>query len=157
MRGDHSSFWAKVERRGLGECWLWCACINDSGYGSVRFRGKQSLAHRVSFELAHGRQPTPCCLHRCDTPACVNPAHLYEGTQAENISDRHDKGRDNKGDRHSWTRVADADVQLMRAEWLLCRVTRKELAQSYGVDRSTVSRILRGKRRTSSHPHADHG
>ena len=85
-------FWSKVDRS--GECWLWTAA-KVQGYGS--FDGRR--AHRVAWELAYGPIPKgvgyhgTCVLHRCDTPACVNPAHLRLGTQADNMADRDAKGR----------------------------------------------------------------
>lgn len=79
-------------------CWLWTASVRHR-YGSIRTSStKCSSAHRVSWELHHGPIPEGICvLHRCDTPTCVNPDHLFLGTQLDNIKDRDQKGRNKKG------------------------------------------------------------
>ena len=87
-------FESGVDRSGGPDaCHPWTGKLDTSGYGVLDVEKKMQRAHRVSFFLAHGRWPKPCCLHRCDTPACVNESHLFEGTQLENIADRHAKGR----------------------------------------------------------------
>lgn len=79
----------------LGPCWLWTAATNSSGYGCLRVRGVLLLAHRVMWKLAHGRAAPVDreVLHRCDTPACVRPSHLWIGTHAQNMADAKRKGR----------------------------------------------------------------
>lgn len=78
-------------------CWLWTGAMTTEGYGQIRADGKQRktlVAHRVSHELYNGPIPSGLfVLHKCDTPACVNPAHLSTGTQKENIHDCISKGR----------------------------------------------------------------
>jgi hypothetical protein len=89
-------FWAKVDK--TGECWLWTAAVNSSGYGRLQVGGRGGpgveLAHRFSWKLATGIDPGPLCvLHVCDNPPCVNPDHLVLGTQSANIRDMVGKGR----------------------------------------------------------------
>ena len=96
-------FWTKVEK--TEGCWLWRGALSRKGYGSFRadaIGGRQS--HRVAWELTHGPIPDGLfVLHRCDTPRCVNPAHLWLGTAADNSRDMALKGRAASGERHRET------------------------------------------------------
>jgi hypothetical protein len=91
-------FEARTSRH-AGACWLWTGSRSAEGYGSIRVDGKMRKAHRVAWELANGPIPAgagahgTCVLHRCDNPSCVNPDHLFLGTNADNARDRQAKGR----------------------------------------------------------------
>jgi hypothetical protein len=101
-RPQEDRFWDNVDKStGLGptgDCWLWRGWLQPNGYGRGRFDGKNRLAHRVSYQLANGSitEGHYIC-HRCDTPACVNPAHLFSGTPEVNVQDMMAKGRNANG------------------------------------------------------------
>lgn len=84
----------------VGDCWLWTGPTSADGYGYLRIgsrsdgtRGSVRI-HRLAYELAHGPVPKGLCVcHSCDHPQCINPAHLWVGTRAQNNADRVRKGR----------------------------------------------------------------
>lgn len=82
-------FWRNVEIRGDDECWPYTGHIDRDGYGKYQRHG----AHREAFHLATGRRALFSVLHSCDNPPCCNPAHLREGTQADNIAECVSKNR----------------------------------------------------------------
>lgn len=87
-------FFEKVSPEPNTGCWLWTAAVNEWGYGVLWWEGRMRRAHHVSFELAGGELLRGQILrHRCDTPCCVNDAHLLAGTHADNARDREERGR----------------------------------------------------------------
>lgn len=86
-------FWEKVDRRGPDECWMWHGSLSNP-YGAIHVDGKEIRASRFSYELHFGSIPDGLnVLHKCDTPGCINPNHLFLGTQLENMQDCKRKGR----------------------------------------------------------------
>jgi len=85
-------FWSRVNK--TDACWLWTGYRDPNGYGSLGVDCKNRLAHRFSFELHNGAIPAGLFIcHKCDVPSCVNPNHLFAGTQKENMMDCSRKGR----------------------------------------------------------------
>lgn len=142
-------FWPKVRGGAPDECWEWQASRTPGGYGRIGCGdrvGGWAAAHRVSWELHHGPIPSGLLvLHRCDNPPCVNPAHLFLGTHADNGADRDAKGRRNdaRGERHASARLTVEQVREIRAQ--LGDVPKKELARRYGVRYQSIQAIASGK------------
>lgn len=79
-------------------CWNWTGGTDSSGYGSFGYKGKTIASHRISYELFIGQIPDGLhILHKCDNRKCVNPEHLWVGTNNDNVQDRVKKGRSKKG------------------------------------------------------------
>ena len=87
-------FWKRVRIASNESCWQWIGEVSIDGYGRFWVRkGHRIAAHRVSWMLANKVTPTGVICHSCDNPGCVNPAHLWHGTQADNMRDKVSKGR----------------------------------------------------------------
>ena len=90
-------FWSKVSKsRKADGCWIWSGARAGNGYGTLKRgeRGLTKLAHRISWELHNGPVPDGMLVcHRCDSPPCVNPAHLFLGTMKDNVHDMLAKSR----------------------------------------------------------------
>lgn len=135
-------------------CWLWTGDLwsrsPGQDYGRMHFRGRQHRAHRVSWMLHRGSTPGRLhVLHRCDVPRCVNPAHLFLGTNLDNVADRVRKGRSGRaphpGDQHPMRKLSEAQVRAIRQ-----RLTEGErgcdLAAEFGVSRPTITDIKTGRK-----------
>jgi HNH endonuclease len=143
-----SRFWRHVTLR--PGCWLWRGACIWSGYGRLpwgttiagkRVR-KNLLAHRVSWEINYGPVPPGLLvLHRCDTPACVRPSHLFLGTQAANMADKVAKGRQNRGDTHGRRKLNEKQVRAI----LRAKGTEERIAQRYGITQGHVNEIRNRK------------
>lgn len=88
-------FMDKVSPEALTGCWLWAGAVNNRGYGKIWDGEKLEMAHRMSWRLHRGPLGALKVLHHCDTPACVNPQHLFLGTLSDNTQDMLAKNRGN--------------------------------------------------------------
>ena len=119
-------------------CWIWNGATLPKGYGTMHGRRQTLLTHRVAYELAFGPIPDGrMVLHRCDTPACVRPSHLFLGTAADNTLDMVLKNRHQR----SCKLTAD-DVRRIR-ELSHQGLLQREIAARFGIAQTTVSYALR--------------
>lgn len=146
----HAFFAQKFERITETGCWLWMAALigpnagnpNAYEYGRFTMNGRRLLAHRASWELHFGAIPRGLKVcHSCDVSLCVNPAHLFLGTQIENMWDAVAKGRIASGERVHRARLTQADVAAIRASG----ERSVDLARRYSIDSGQISRIRHGK------------
>jgi hypothetical protein len=127
-------------------CWLWLATLGNEGYGQiVAFNKRVSLAHRLSWELHTGEDPGEFKVcHRCDNRICVNPEHLFLGSDAENVADKVNKNRHAKGIKIHNAVLNDGIVRDMRRDWCsgetVASISRK-YGFSHSATRSAVNRI----------------
>jgi hypothetical protein len=143
-------FWNKVKK--TDGCWNWTAARCRS-YGIFAPDGKVPTgAHRVSWRLAFGEIPDGLfVLHKCDNPLCVRPDHLFLGTQSDNIKDKVNKGRQQRGSGAGGAKLTERDVMEIKARALRGEKTRA-LADYYGVSFGNVWMILTGKTWTHVSP-----
>ena len=135
-------FWEKVVKEPNSGCWLWTAAVDNDGYGNLALGTGCRLAHRVSWELHNGPIPTGLhVLHKCDTPPCVNPAHLFLGTHADNMADAISKGR--RGPR--WTPKLTQETVIEIRQRMSNGDTQAAIAAHYGVAQPTISNIKTGR------------
>jgi hypothetical protein len=150
MEPLETRFWAKVDKTtSTTGCWLWTGALANSGYGAIG-RGRRcdgvARAHVLSFEWTNGPVPNGMVVcHRCDTPACVNPAHLFAAPQTENIADMNRKGRGvspprGAGENNPSAKLDYLDVALVRTT-LAHGMPHRRIARELGVGKSTISRI----------------
>lgn len=132
------------------KCWIWIGNTNADGYGTFWYKGRASLSHRVSYRLHRGPIPKgKLVLHTCDNRACVNPAHLFLGSDADNIKDMHNKGRAvhnaPKGSANKRAKLIEDQVVEIRRLYGLGQHSQKQLANQFGVGTTTIDCILRRK------------
>lgn len=144
-------FWSKVAMTQHG-CWLWQATTMIDGYGQFGVDGRVELAHRVAYELLAGPIPDGLYVcHRCDTPSCVRPSHLFLGTPQDNVDDMHAKGRATKaaGERSGNARLTDDQVVEIRTRRADGETT-YALAAEFGITPQYVGQLAAGTWRQSA-------
>lgn len=132
---------------GATGCWEWNRALTKGGYGSTRYNGVQTTAHRAFF--AHYVADIPAgmvVMHSCDNRRCCNPAHLSLATQNENMADGARKGRINRGEANpGGGKLTAAQALLVRNAWR-AGVNHNVIAEAFGISKVTVWEIGRGKK-----------
>lgn len=150
--GDVRRFWSKVDRGGPDDCWRWQGTVTTGGYGTMRLTkgGRaQVTASRIAFYVATGHHPGDLFVcHRCDNPICVNPAHLFVGSQKDNMQDCAIKGRCRTGDLPKGLAHHNARLDPLKVRAIRGRVRGGEsmasVARAHGVSETAISRVVQG-------------
>jgi hypothetical protein len=116
-----------------------------NGYGRVTWKNQeQYYAHRLSYELFRGPIPSGCVVcHHCDNRKCVNPDHLFIGTQKDNLADMAAKKRSCLGEKNGQAKLTEKQACAIRS--LAGARTTSELAETYGVSRHLIRKIQIGE------------
>lgn len=138
-------FWSHVDTSGgMFACWPWTGFRGRPGYGQL---GRNLRANRVAYELHNGPIPPDGVIcHTCDNPSCVNPAHLFLGTQLDNIADATRKGRVRHGEGHYHAKLTADDVREIRQRYAAGGISYSRLASLYGISIGTVGKLVRRQR-----------
>jgi hypothetical protein len=141
-------FWEKVARGGDDECWEWQASRNRNGYGKFKAQGIVQNASRVAWLIANDHRGWGIVVrHTCDNPGCCNPAHLISGTQADNIGDMKERGRNRNGrmpgDENPRSKLTASDVKVIRQR-IMGGETNRAIARDYPVSCGMISKIRTG-------------
>jgi hypothetical protein len=135
-------FEAKIERVTESGCWIWMGATQKADYGAIAINRKPQPAHRVFYKLFRGMIPQGMYVcHRCDVSLCVNPEHLFLGTQLDNIRDAKRKNRIPAGKSHGQAKLTEDDVREIRSS----SGGTVRLARQYGVSHQLISQIRSGQ------------
>lgn len=144
---NENLFWNKVNK--TNTCWVWLAYKNNKGYGQfgVRINKKIKMhgAHRVSWQIHFGEIPKGLLVcHKYDNTSCVNPKHLFLGTNQDNMNDRNKKGRQAKGEKIHTAVNTQKEINKIR---LLYQqgCSQKFLIRKFGICSSQICRIVNYK------------
>ena len=160
--------WSQVLKAEADACWLWQGRKNNKGYGLITLgHDTTMLVHRLAYELTYGTiMPGLFCLHRCDTPLCCRPDHLWLGSQTDNMRDMSQKGRSIgqrhpermargerngaythpekvlRGEQNGQSKLTDAIVREIRQMHASKQWTRKQIGAFFGVGKSAIDKVL---------------
>ena len=136
---------AKVLRIPEAGCWVWMGSTQVRGYGEIISNNRKHLAHRASYEAFVGKIPKGMYVcHACDNVACVNPNHLFLGTQKQNLQDMANKGRSTRGVKNPMAKLTEEQVKEIKQGFAAAK-TDMELAKQFNMSRQGINGIRKGK------------
>ena len=137
---------SKVEKIPEAGCWIWMGATQVRGYGELISHGRKHFAHRASYQAFVGPIPEGMNVcHSCDNVYCVNPAHLFLGTQKQNLEDMAKKGRSTIGERNPMAKLTEENVREIK-EHLKQGHHPYQIGKRFGVTASAINLIKLGKR-----------
>jgi DNA-binding transcriptional regulator YiaG len=137
---------SKVEKIPESGCWVWMGTTTSRGYGQIISDNKTFYAHRAAYQAFIGDIPEGMNVcHHCDNRFCVNPSHLFLGSQKDNLQDMKKKGRSTAGEKNAKSKLTEKYVKEIK-QGLKDGLSTKTLATIYSVSTSTINFIKQGKR-----------
>lgn len=141
-RSVEKRFLSYVTQDDPSGCWIWHGAKTHDGYGVLSAAGKLWKASRLAYLFFVGEIPEGLfVLHHCDIPACVNPEHLFIGTNQDNANDKVAKGRDHHGEPGKTPTTSTQREEIIR-KYQNGDVTQQQLAHDYGLTERRIRRIL---------------
>lgn len=142
-------FWRNVEK--TESCWNWIGGKRNNGYGVIFANGRDGSAHQFSYEIHRGPIGSMHVLHKCDNKVCVNPDHLFLGTNRDNVDDKVKKNRAPRGSMHGMAIGRDRIVASVRLMRLMYEdgASAEQIANMTGRAYKTVLRVLKHQRWTN--------
>jgi len=138
-------FWQRVAK--TESCWLWKGTVNKyNGRGMFKLNDKYYQVHRLSYELKFGAIPDGILIcHKCDIPLCVNPDHLFPGTQQDNINDCVSKKRNAFGYKNWNTKLTEEKVRIIRKTDFSAHGSQAMMARLMGISQTALQYVLNRK------------
>ena len=137
-----------IEKDPKTNCWEWQKATTANGYGHLWCNGKLEYAHRISamLYLNFNISSKMCVLHKCDNKPCINPKHLFIGTNQDNVTDKMKKGRGTIGEKHGLARLTEIQIRQIKKEYVPRIKTARALAKKYKVSQKHIYQIVHNKR-----------
>lgn len=149
-KSTEERFWSKVQKSADPDgCWIWTGARKSDGYGLFLYENRCTGAHRIAYLLTTGTLPDLLICHHCDNPPCVNPRHLFAGTDKDNYLDSRSKGRDRpveggiRGDRSPVSKVTSDQVREIRRLYFVDRISQHRIARQFSITQTQVGHITR--------------
>lgn len=132
----------KINKNG---CFIYTGKVDKDGYPSFSYLNKFIRGNQLSWILMNGEIPNGMCVcHTCDDPRCINPAHLFLGTNKENTADRNEKNRQARGQKQAFCKLTQEKVILMREDYFQKGKTLKTISTEFGVCPATAREAIQG-------------